>query len=275
MTRNATLIGLSLSLVTLAIAAPLAGQSAEGILETALQRYEERMSGVDNYTVVQEVMGTEVTNYFEKRMKDGRPVFVETDSWGAGEEQEIGEFYNMFMTVADRAETEGTETVDGERCHVIVVDDFSGVDLYPGSDAESEDFQPRLARFYLDEDEYVIRQMYVEGEMERDGAMHPVEMEILFQDYREVEGMLHPFQTQMTMSGMNDAMSPEEREEARRSLEQMKQEMAEMSESQRKMVESMMGDRLKQLEEMVNSGTIEITMQVKELKVNAGPPEGS
>ncbi len=273
MARRASLIGLSL--VSLAFAAPLAGQSAEGILETAMQRYEERMSGIDNYTVIQEVMGTEVASYYEKQMKDGRPVFVETGKWGAGEEQEVGEFYNMFMTVADRARTEGTETIDGYRCHAIVVDDFSGVDLYPEGDAESEDFQPRLARFYLDEDEYVIRKMYVEGDMERDGAMHPVEMEILFQNYREVEGMLHPFQTRMTMTGMNDAMSPEEREEARKSLEQLKKELAEMPDSQREMVESMMGDRIQQLEEMVNSGSIEISMQVKELKVNAGPPEGS
>ncbi len=51
--------------------------------------------------------------------------------------------------------------------------------------------------------------------------------------------------------------------------------MAEMPESQRQMMESMMKGQLEQLEKMVESGKMEITTQVKELKVNTGPPQGS
>ncbi len=54
----------------------------------------------------------------------------------------------------------------------------------------------------------------------------------------------------------------------------MKKQMEEMPESQRKMMESMMEGKLEQLEQIVNSGSMKIETEVKELRVNAGPPEG-
>ncbi len=46
-----------------------------------------------------------------------------------------------------------------------------------------------------------------------------------------------------------------------------------MPESQRKMMESMVGGQIEKLEEMVNSGNLDFTLAVKELRVNSGPPE--
>ena len=53
-----------------------------------------------------------------------------------------------------------------------------------------------------------------------------------------------------------------------------KQRMEEMSESQRQMLEGMLNEQMQKLEEAANSGTMEFTLEVSELRVNEGPPSG-
>jgi hypothetical protein len=77
--------------LTLVLAPGAAGQSAADVLETAMARFEERTSGIDNYTVVMDVMGYEVVNYFEKEIIDGRPTFVLRNRSGS-EQQGAGLF---------------------------------------------------------------------------------------------------------------------------------------------------------------------------------------
>lgn len=271
MSHKAIRVGLPSFLFTLMLAPVAAGQSAADVLETAMARFEERMSGIDNYTVVMDVMGFEVTNYFEKQMVDGRPTFVLRNSIG-DEGQGAGTFYNGFMQVADRATLAGSQTIDGYDCHVIKVDDFSGVDFDPETPDDQEDFKPQKGTFFLDSDDYLIRQLEMEGEFRHDGRWHPATIKVDLKDYREVDGMIHPFLMEMSVAGLSGAMSEEEMEEARKSLEEMKTRLAEMPESQRAAMERMMGSRMEEMERMLNSGSIQVTTLVKELKVNSGPP---
>jgi hypothetical protein len=252
--RGALLLPLALVIPAL----PAAAQSGAEVLEAATARFMERMSGIDNYTIVMDVMGYEVTNYFERREIGGEITY--------------DLFYNGFMQVADRAQLEGKEDVDGHDCHVVKVDDFSGIDFDPETPDEEEDFRPETGWFYLDSSEYLIRRMSMKGQFRRDDEWQPMTMEILFKDYREVDGMLHPFVAEMNVAGLTDSMSEEEIEEARKSLEEMKARMAELPESQRAAVERMMKGQMEQLENIVNSGSMRITTEVKELRVNSGPP---
>ncbi|UCF18595.1 MAG: hypothetical protein JSU87_11680 [Gemmatimonadota bacterium] len=259
-------------ILTLVIAAPASPQSAEDIIGRALDQYERRMSKIENYTVVQEVMGIEVTNYFEKRMVDGRPVFELQDKYGGSEQDELGDMYYAFMDVAKNARVEGKEKVDGRDCHVLLIDDFSGLDMGREGD---DDFEPKKGLFYLDTDDYVLRRMVMDGTITADGQQKPVTLDAYFEDYREVAGMLHPFVMRMQMSGLQGSMSQEEIEEARKNLEEMKKQLAEMPESQRAMVEKMMGSQMENLEKMVNQGSMEFTITVKDLQVNKGAPENN
>jgi len=65
-------------------------------------------------------------------------------------------------------------------------------------------------------------------------------------------------------------MSEEERAEAKKALAEMEAQMAEMPESQRKMMESMMGGQKQKLEQMIESGEMKMTVQVTRLSVNGG-----
>jgi hypothetical protein len=49
--------------------------------------------------------------------------------------------------------------------------------------------------------------------------------------------------------------------------------MEQMSDQQRAMMEQMMKPQLEQMERMLQAGQMEFSMEVKELRVNTGPPE--
>jgi hypothetical protein len=112
----------------------------------------------------------------------------------------------------------------------------------------------------------------MEGDFQRDGRWHPTTIKIDLKDYRETDGMLHPYLLEMSVTGLDNAMSEEEMQQARESLEEMKRQMEEMPANQRAAVERMMGPRMEELERMLNSGSIQVTTRVTELKVNSGPP---
>jgi hypothetical protein len=257
--------------LALALAPAASGQSAAEVIETAIARFEDRAAGIENYTVVMDVMGMEVTNYFEKELVGGRPTFVLKHHGGATQ-QSAGLFYNGFMEVVDRANLQGRESVDGSDCFVVTVDDFSGVDFDPETPDDEEDFRPTHGTFYLDAGDYLIRKLELNGELLGGRGWQDIAMEIAFKDYREVDGMILPFVTENRVVGMQNAYSEEEMQKAREELEEMKRRIAEMPEAQRAAVEQMMGQRMENMERMLNSGTMQITTQVKELKVNTGPP---
>jgi len=260
------------ALVAFTFSAPAAAQDAKHVLQEAMERYEQRAVDVDNFTVVQDVMGYEVTSYFEKRIVDGHAVFVMTDMAG-DETEDMGMLYSAFMEIADHATIEGTETVDGVTCYAVHVADMSVVDWDPQVGEEDEDFKPKSGTFYIDRDDSLLRKMVIDAEGIREGRTVPVTMEMMLRDYREVDGLIHPFLTEMKISGSDGGMSEEEKAEARESLDEIKKQMEEMDEAQRKMMESMMKDQIERLEEMVESGEMNFTIKVKELRVNSGAPD--
>ncbi len=99
----------------------------------------------------------------------------------------------------------------------LFVNDFSGLEL----EDKADDFKPKEATFYLATSEYVLRRMVLDGEYEADGAVRQVTVDAVFGDYREVDGMLHPFLTEMKLSGLNSQLSEKELEEARKSLKEL------------------------------------------------------
>lgn len=250
---------------------PVSAQQVDDILGAALERYEQRMAGIENYIVTQDIMGYEVEGYYERREIDGRPVFVLARSYGidSREEDDLAGLYHEFAKVANRADLRGQESVDGHDCYVLVVDDFSGVQL----DAERKDFTPKKGTFYLDVDQYVLRRLVIEGDFEDENQERAVTVDAVFGDYREIGGMLHPFNTRVVLRGLTAQLSQEELAEARRSLEELRQQLESMPESQRDVMKSSLAPQMDKLDELVSSGNLEIMVVVKELRINEGPPE--
>lgn len=253
--------------VVLALPSHATAQSAEEILMASLEEYEQRMEKIQNYTIVQETMTFENELTFVRADLDGRTVFVPKgqDKASGG----ISNFYRMYPKIAERAELEGTESVDGERCFVVAINDFSGLDLdQEMAMGDQGDFVPKAGLLYVDTDDHLIRKMKMEGEITRDGKTSPMTAVTVLSDYREVEGMLHPYLMQITATGLAAGMSEKEAEEARRNLAEMEEKLEGMDPNQKAMVERMMGGQMDKLRKMLESGQFEITVVTKEVRVN-------
>jgi predicted secreted protein len=77
----------------------------------------------------------------------------------------------------------------------------------------------------------------------------------------------------MKMENLDATISAEEREQARRSLEEMEQRMQEMPEEQRQMMEGMMKNQLEQLRNILDEGSIQFAIEVQDVQVNAPLPD--
>lgn len=257
--------------------APAMGQSAQEIMETAIERYESRMEGIEDYTIVQTVGGQTDTTYHERRMVDGLPLYPPAGQDSDPRMDEImersagGNPYAFFTQLASRADLQGTETVDGEETFVLAIDDMSGIDL---GEAEAAGLQLTSARIWIDTDDHVVRRSVVNGTMRANGEDHELTLDASMTDYREVEGMLHPFRSNMEITGIDAMIPPEQREEMRQAMERMEEQLEQMPPAQREQMRQMMDERMgpmmSMMEGMDNGMTF--TMEVQELIVNQGPP---
>lgn len=273
----ATVLAVLLAAAT--VAAPASAQSAEEVMNTALERHEARMEGIDTYSVTQEVMGFTTTNRFVKTEVDGHPVFVQADQDSADGQVPEGwdNPYRLFPRLAERAVLQGRTTMDGEDVWHITVDDFRGLDLEQMTpERAAGEFRPQHLRLYLDTETSVLRRLEMEGEMVSGSSSGPLTMEAGFHDYRDVEGMLHPFRISLSVEGMDAAISEEELQQARRQLEHFRKQLEEMPEAQRESMREMMGDQLERLNQIVESGNLETTVEVRRIRVNeeVASPEG-
>ena len=253
-------------------AATAQAQSAQTVLKTMYEKYEAGVANIDNYTLVEDLGGHEVVTYLEKTIVEGHPVF-RTPTAAEGERR-AGDMLWRLDAYADHARLQGRETVEERECYVVVIDDLAGIALDEGMEPGGGDFRPRSGTWYVDTDDYVLRKMVLEGEFEYEGTTHTSTMIALLRDYRDVGGLLYPFRTVMTVEGLPTAdMSEEDLEEARRSMRELEEQMEQMSDQQRAMMERMMKPQLEMLEQMLEGGNLEFTTVVRELKVNTGPPE--
>ncbi len=195
------------------------------------------------------------------------------------QDQMEGDWSNPFQEAwAQRTRLEGDDVVDGHPVKVLVIDDFDGLEMpgLPGQPGEEQKFTPTLMRFYLDDQDMLIRKVEMAADMPQDdGSTLPIEMTMYMEDYRNVDGYVHPFRTRTETKGMMGAMGADQQEVAAQ-LEELKKQLANMPESQRAMMEGMLKPQMEQLEAMMGSGgdSMDFTLTVTDLKVNAGPPGG-
>lgn len=277
-TRPRSLFVIVLLALALVPATAWSQSSAAELLRTALAQHEARMQNVENYTIVHSTMGIESTAYFERVTVDGRTRFVPRSITAAGlalpveDDGAPADPYAGFERFAEHARLQGTERVDGRTAHVLVIDDAGELADMVDEPGDAGEFEVQRITLYLDAADHLMRKMTMEGTTRASGQAQPITVETQFEDYRDVQGVVYPFRTVMTTRGIAASVPQQELEEARRNLEEMRAQMENMPAAQREMVERMIRPQMEQFERMMEGGDMTATIEVTDLRVNAGPP---
>ena len=272
MNRIPPAIGLLVALCT----PPASAQTASEIVDRMLEAYEESAESVENYTVVQDVMGFQSELHFEKEIQDGHPVFQlrnsSTDGFAADLDEDLSytDVYAAAPKLKEHARYGGTEQMDGAEVHVLVIDDLAALGLAQTSAPEDTEFHPRIGRIYVDAETWLPRRMEFVGDLDTGDGVVEVTSTIDLQDYRDDDGLLLPYRTVVRMDGLAAAIDPEMRAE----LEELQRQLEELPEEQRAMVEQMFAGRMEQMEALLDGedGGMTVEMNVLEVRVNEGPP---
>ncbi len=271
-TKFISLISIVLAIFLISSAAH-SQMTVDQILDNMVKEFEKGIQDIDDYTVTTNMYTAE----YKKTYVDGRPTFksrvrvrgMEQLSGGAISTSSMGhsDFFDtdMFNYLKENAEYRGTETIDGARTHTVFVSELR--DLVTDANAD----QAKNVHFFVDADMWVLRKMEFDVQMEDSpGQAQTMNAIVRFQDFRTIEGMHMPFKTVMEMEGLDSAVSDAEREEARKSMEELQKQLDAMPAQQRSMMENMLGPQLRQLENMLAGEKFEIVIQVEEVNVNTG-----
>ncbi len=250
---------------------------AAEMLEQVRAHYERSVREIDDYKIVT----SNFTTHYHKEYDNGRPYFaskVETESfWGSisglgmhsTSPMVDADFFSpgVFEHLLMHSRYMGTERIDDLNTHVIFIDDmrvlmeaFDDMDEPIGS----------LSLFF-DDEHWVLRKMKFSAMAEiEEGDVRQIEPVMRMKDYRNIDGLMIPFRTTITVHGLSDYLSDAEREEAMAALEELEKELEQMPAEQRNMLEQMMGGQLDQLRQMLADDMIEFAIEVKEVHVNTG-----
>jgi len=267
---------LPLALALLALASPsLSGQSVEDIVEQMYDSYERQAEGIDNYTLVQNVLGVETTSYFEKQVVEGHPVFrlVGSDTGGfsfslGNDDAGVGDIFLWGDELVEHGRYAGQEQIGSSTVHVIAVDDLSQLDIVQPTTPDDMEFEPKTARIYVDDALDVPRRMEFTGETQTDSGPAEITVRVDMENYLPIESLLVPYRTVINIQGLGAALDPETLAQ----LEEMEQQLAAMPPEQREMMERMLGPQMEQIRQMVAGGGDGMTMEVTvvDVAINAG-----
>lgn len=230
-------------------------QSVSDIVEQMYDSYERQAAGVDNYTLVQSVMGFESSTYFEKEMVDGHAVFRMRSgsaqganfNFGLGSDDTgMGDVYAIGPELIEHARYAGREQIGGTSVHVLAIDDLSQIPLGAQSTPDDMEFEAKNGRIFVDAELMVPRRMEFVGDATTPDGVHEVTVTVDLQDIRDVEGLLIPYRTAMQISGLQAMMDPEMQAQ----LREMEQQLNSLPPDQRQMMERMLGAQLEQLRQL-------------------------
>jgi len=256
----------AVALTALLLPTPAAGQeSAEEIFRTAIERNEARLEGVDSVTVVQEItmpmgMTRQQELRLEKTTRDGRTLLVPTGEDAGSQLMPAASMMASMDSAMAASVLRGRSEVDGHEVYVVAVPELPAIDLGQGalSGRSGQSFRGDSATFYVDGDQYVLRRARVHGRMTMGGTERAVQVGVHLSDYRETEGYLHPFRSeiQLDIEGMEKQMQ---------ALMQKMQQGGSDS-AQRAMMEQAMAAMM--------GGGMTVVSTVKEVRVNGSRSSG-
>lgn len=269
--RTVITTGSLIVLITFA-ASPLPAQepTAGEVVEAALERHRERAEGITGFTQEARVQGQEDRTFtleFRRDTVAGLPVFLSDQSLGAALRKAGGggrpaqSPQAALAQFGDRLAYLGTEKVDGQTARVLEMTDFAGTGLEDMAAATPlmESLTPEALRLYLDAESYLPLRMVWESSAVQRGVERSMRYEVLFRDYRVVDGWHHPFRVEgKTTIGMTE----DESRQIEQRLETLRARLEEVPPERREAVRAM----IRPLEALADGG-FEFAAETVDLRV--------
>src|SRR6185503_13361701 len=135
-----------------------AAQTVTEIVDGMYGAAEKQAAGIEDYTVIQRVMGIETLSYFERDPSSGPPIYRLKSSDGggfslslAGEDVGLGDVFLYGPKLVELGHYVGSEQIGAFTVHVIAVDDAAALDIVPPQSGQTR-FTTRSVRLYIDAD---------------------------------------------------------------------------------------------------------------------------
>lgn len=252
-------------LVMLAIPAFAAAQSPASIIETLREKQVERWEGVESYAVNHTVLGSPLRTVYVRGSEptaDGgsRVVFLPE-----GMSDQTTPTTEELVRLIEKAELVGEETIDGRDAYHLRATDVAEMMDMGGGNVTLDTIS-----VWIDTSDHVPLKMTMEGNLSDGGQVRPASIDVLMTDYRNVPGskMYESYQQTMTTNSVLTDAERAELEQAKAQLAELEAQMASMPESQRQMMETMMGPQLNAIREMITDDGIIIEVVVESIEVN-------
>jgi len=165
----------------------------------------------------------------------------------------------------DNATLVGTETVDGRTAFHLNATGINQVQKQDGQEYHMESIS-----LFVDSEMYVPLMMRVDGTMVSGNESQPMTLENSSSDYRKVPGsnLYESYRQVMKMSGIMTAEQEAQMQEAQAQMVEFEQQMASMPDSQRQMMEKMMGPQLETMRSMSKGNGFQTEIIVSSIRVN-------
>lgn len=204
-------------------------------------------------------------------IREGAETMAEDGERGGGVREALDEARNMDE-FGRMAHLVGTETVNGREAFLLRADDVNKTQT-----ADGQEFTFNTLSLWVDTSEYVALRLKVEGIAKSGGETRPMVIESNDTNFRIVAGssMYESMTQELRIAGV---MTPEQQAEMKQSAEQLlefEQQMRAMPDSQRALMDKMIGPKLDTLRSIISGQGIVVTVEVHAIKFNTdGPPSG-
>jgi len=240
-----------------------AAQEVETVVSNLRSIYEKQLKEIDNYIVETE----SYKSYFKKVKKDGK--------WTFRSATEMKNDQSGLLDTTSRASTSpyginldglqknakhaGTETIDGQKADVLIVDKPHEVIEYGGDQKKSL----KQITYYIDREKHVpVRMVMVSRAMKN--QKNPTKITVDLNKYKIVNGLQYPHQTRISV---DFGMSEKRLKEMKRMIKRVEQ----MPKKRQKQMKKMMGGNFDKLKRMVSNKPV--TINVRKILVNTDLPE--
>ena len=178
---------------------------------------------------------------------------------------DAAESSDHMIQFMETAKLMGTESIDGRTAYLLHSDKIHQVQRDGGREYSME-----AMSLWIDEKNYVPLRMKVDGTLTSGKETRPMVIESVQADYRSVPGsnMYESYKQVLKISGVMDAAQEAQMRDAAGKMAELEKQMASMPESQRAMMESMMGPQLEMMRNMSSGGGFQTEVVVSSITVN-------